>query len=95
MLEEYLRNDRPLIRIAALVSITRQCPDIARDYLVKALGDTSAPVRYAALLCVENLLPEDVGDLVGQMLDDPHLRVADCASRVAKRLNSYARTGSW
>ena len=95
VLEEYLRNDRPLIRIAALVSITRQCPDIARDYLVKALGDTSAPVRYAALLCVENLLPEDVGDLVGQMLDDPHLRVADCASRAAKRLNSYARTGSW
>ena len=95
VLEEYLRNDRPIIRIAALTSLTRQSPDTAHEYVLKALDDPSAAVRYAALLCVENLLPEDVGDLVAQMLYDPHSRVAACANSVMNRLNSFARGNAW
>ncbi|MGI6220935.1 MAG: HEAT repeat domain-containing protein [Coriobacteriales bacterium] len=95
ILEEYLGNDRPIIRIAALRSLIRQCPDSAHDYLVTALNDESAVVRYAAVLCVADLLPEDAGTLISTMLSDPNPRVAACADRIAGRLNSSARANAW
>lgn len=95
ILEEYFRNDRPIIRVAALWSFTRQCPDIAHDYIVQALDDPSAAVRYAAVACVENIIPEDVSDLIVKMIDDPHPRVADRAAKAMNRLNANARVSAW
>ena len=59
-----------------------------------ALEDPSAAVRYAAMRCAENLLPDDLGNLARQMLDDPHPRVADCAGQVLKRMSDISRGSS-
>ncbi len=91
VLEGYCTNSRPIIRIMALCSITRERPEQAEPWVVPALGDRSAAVRYAAIKCIVKLRLPDSERLFSRMLMDPHPRIAKLAEESIARINMLRR----
>lgn len=94
ILEGYCENERPLVKIEALASLTKLCPDAAKQRVIGAMSDFSAPVRYAAILCAEKLMLPNNGELFARMLQDRNPRVAQLAGQAAARHQQVMRPRS-
>ncbi len=96
VLESYCTNDRPLIRVEALAALTKGQPETAIKWVVPALSDSSAAVRYAAIRCLEKLRIGDGLKYFQKMCSDPNQRVAYLADQDRKKLEALMRpTSSW
>ncbi len=92
VIEEYCMNPRPIIKIAALFALIKHQPQInAAKWVVPALGDASAVVRYAAILGVEKLRLGDSDRHYKKMLTDPNKMVANLAQEVLQRFEALKK----
>ena len=91
VLEQYCENDRPIVRIAALSTIARQRPDAAAKWIVPSMSHPSAAVRYAAIVCAEQIGLPDRAQQFQRLLHDRNPRVAARAMQALERLQNLVQ----
>ena len=91
IIEQYCENSRPLIKVEGLCTLSRLQPERAVNWVLPALNDPSAAVRYAAIKCVAKLrLPQSM-DVFRRMSSDTSPRVARLASMNLEKLQAAMR----
>lgn len=94
ILQEYCSNDRPIVKVEAMASLTKLRPDVAPQRVTSAMSDYSAAVRYAAILCAEKLQLPDNGERFARMMQDRNPRVAQLAGQASARFQALSRPAS-
>lgn len=96
ILEGYYENNRPIIKIAAMYTLTYMVPQRAQRYVLPALDSPYAAIRYAGLKCLEIIRFPNRAQIYQQMSADRIPAVAQLAQQsLAKVEEENRRARRW
>ena len=85
-LQEYCRNPRPLIKAQAMCALCDYAPESASQIVIDASSEWSAPLRYAALKCVDKLELDEAHVIYTRLSQDRNHDVAHLATELLQQL---------
>lgn len=88
ILEGYYDNNRPIIKIAAMCTLTYIVPNRAQRYVLPGLDSPYAAVRYASLKCVDALRHPNRDQIYQKMMYD---RIPAVGELAQEYLNKYEK----